>query len=153
MIDFEIPPPLKMVKDFTHGIGRDTFRPISRKYDEQEHTTAEELAFLAPIMSQRSSERRKKKKKEGDEEGPKEPRAETEDRVGATMTAVIGSEEMCWGDCGLMLAIPGNGLGNAAISAVATPEQEERFGGRFAAMAITEPGSGSDSGSIATTAV
>jgi acyl-CoA dehydrogenase len=69
------------------------------------------------------------------------------------MTAVVGSEELAWGDSGLMLAIPGNGLGNAAISAVATPEQEERFGGKFAAMAITEPGSGSDSGSISTTAV
>jgi acyl-CoA dehydrogenase len=103
-------------------------------------------------MAQRSAERRKKpKKKETD--GPKEPRTETEDRVGATITAVVGSEEFCWGDSGLLLAIPGNGLGNAAISAVATPEQDERFGGRFAAMAITEPGSGSDSGSISTTAV
>jgi acyl-CoA dehydrogenase len=152
MIDFELPPALKMIKDFTHGVGRDTFRPIARKYDEEEHTTAEELAFLGPIMAGRSEQRRKQKK-EQKEEGPKAPKAETEDRIGATMTAVVGSEEMAWGDNGLMLAIPGNGLGNAAISAVATEEQEERFGGRFAAMAITEPGSGSDSGSISTTAV
>jgi acyl-CoA dehydrogenase len=152
MIDFELPPALKMVKDFTHGVGRDTFRPISRKYDEEEHTVAEEIAFMGPVMAGRSAERRKKPKDKAPE-GPKEPRAETEDRIGATMTAVVGSEELAWGDSGLMLAIPGNGLGNAAISAVATPEQEERFGNKFAAMAITEPGSGSDSGSISTTAV
>ena len=152
MIDFELPLPLKMVKDFAHGVARDTFRPISRKYDEEEHTIAEEIAFLAPIMSARSAERRKKQKPK-DTDGPKEPRPETEDRVGATMTAVVGSEEFAWGDNGLMLAIPGSGLGNAAIAAVATPEQEERFGGKYAAMAITEPGSGSDSGSISTTAV
>ncbi len=151
MIDFELPPALKMVKDFAHGVARDTFRPIARKYDEEEHTTAEEIAFMGPIMAQRSSERRKKPKKDADE--PKKPRAETEDRVGATMSAVVGSEEFSWGDAGLLLAIPGNGLGNAAIAAVATPEQEERFAGKFAAMAITEPGSGSDSGSISTTAV
>jgi acyl-CoA dehydrogenase len=152
MIDFELPPPLKMVKDFAHGIGRDTFRPIARKYDEEEHTIAEEIAFLAPIMKQRSADRRKKQRAASDT-GPKEPKPETEDRVGAAMTAVVGSEEFAWGDNGLLLAIPGNGLGNAAIAAVATPEQEERFGGRYAAMAITEPGSGSDSGSISTTAV
>ncbi len=152
MIDFELAPALKMIKDFAHGVGRDTFRPIARKYDEEEHTTAEEIAFMGPIMAQRSADRRKKPEKK-DTDGPKKPRAETEDRVGATMTAVVASEEFCWGDAGLMLAIPGNGLGNAAIAAVATPEQDERFGGRFAAMAITEPGSGSDSGSISTTAV
>ena len=42
---------------------------------------------------------------------------------------------------------------NFAITAVATDEQFERFGNKFAAMAITEPGSGSDSGSISTTAL
>ncbi len=135
MIDFEIPPALKMIKDFAHGVARDTFRPIARKYDEEEHTTAEEIAFMGPILAQRSADRRKKPTKDTDK--PKEPRAETEDRVGATITAVVGSEEFCWGDSGLLLAIPGNGLGNAAIAAVATPEQDERFGGRFAAMAIT----------------
>ena len=60
MIDFELPPALKMIKDFAHGVSRDTFRPIARKYDEEEHTTAEEIAFMGPIMAQRSAERRKK---------------------------------------------------------------------------------------------
>jgi len=151
MIDFELPPPLKMVKDMTHAVARDTFRPISRKYDEEEHTSATEIQFLGPMMSAATGGGKPPKKK--DREGPKEPKAETDDRAGATMMAVVGTEELCWGDCGLMLAIPGSGLGNFAISAVATPEQFERFGRKFAAMAITEPGSGSDSGSISTTAV
>jgi acyl-CoA dehydrogenase len=43
-------------------------------------------------------------------------------------------------------------LGNAAINAVATKEQLEKFGDVWAAMAITEPASGSDSGSIRATA-
>jgi acyl-CoA dehydrogenase len=151
MIDFELPPPLKMVKDMTYGIAKDTFRPVARKYDEQEHTKAEEIQFLGAMMAQTSEGRPKKKK--GGEEAPKEPKPETEDRVGATLMSVVGTEEFCWGDCGLMLAIPANGLGNFAITAVATDEQFERFGKKFAAMAITEPGSGSDSGSISTTAV
>lgn len=61
---------------------------------------------------------------------------------------VIVIEEMCWGDLGLLLSLPNAGLGNAAIAAVATDEQMERFGEKWASMAITEPGSGSDSGSI-----
>src|SRR6185369_6019746 len=71
---------------------------------------------------------------------------------GSAMANVIAIEQMSWGDVGLMLAVPGMGLGNAAIAAVATPEQKERFGNVYASMAITEPASGSDSGSIATTA-
>ncbi len=151
MIDFELPPPLKMVKDLTHSVARDTFRPIARKYDEEEHTKAEEIQFLANMMGATSDGPSKKKDKKGDK--PKEPKPETDDRTGATLMAIVGTEELCWGDCGLLLAIPSNGLGNFAITAVATPEQLERFGNKFAAMAITEPGSGSDSGSISTTAV
>ena len=61
--------------------------------------------------------------------------------------------EICWGDVGLILAIPYQGLGNSAIAAVATDEQLERFGKVWASMAITEPGFGSDSAAVTTTAV
>ncbi len=61
--------------------------------------------------------------------------------------------ELCYGDVGLLLAIPRQGLGNAAIAAVANDEQLARFKGKWAAMAITEPGCGSDSAAIRTTAI
>lgn len=51
-----------------------------------------------------------------------------------------------------MLSIPGMGLGNAAISAVGTDAQKEKFGKMYCAMAITEPSCGSDSAAIKTTA-
>jgi acyl-CoA dehydrogenase len=60
---------------------------------------------------------------------------------------------LAWGDLGLFMAIPGNGLGNAAISAVGTPEQRKKYANAYAAMCITEPGAGSDSANISTTAV
>ena len=59
---------------------------------------------------------------------------------------------MCWGDVGLLLSMPRQGLGNAAIGSVATDEQLERFSGMWAAMAITEPAFGSDSAAVSTTA-
>jgi acyl-CoA dehydrogenase len=61
--------------------------------------------------------------------------------------------EMCWGDVGLLLTMPRQGLGNSAIASVADDEQLERFAGKWAAMAITEPEAGSDSAAIRTTAV
>ena len=68
------------------------------------------------------------------------------------MSTCLGLTELCWGDVGLALSIPRQGLGNAAITAVADAEQKERFEGVWAAMAITEPGAGSDSANIRTTA-
>ena len=71
---------------------------------------------------------------------------------GANMRAVLGLTELCWGDVGLALSIPRQGLGNAAIAAVANADQLKRFGNSWAAMAITEPEAGSDSAAIRTTA-
>ena len=147
MIDFELTPQLRMIKDGAHAIAESSFRPISRKYDEEEHTVAEELKPLAGLITGGMGDMTSKKK-----DKKKDPGAKKEHRNGSTLLSVIGAVELAWGDNGLMLAMPGSGLGNFAIQAVATPEQLERFGSKFAAMAITEPNSGSDSGSISTTA-
>jgi acyl-CoA dehydrogenase len=72
----------------------------------------------------------------------------------------ISIEELSWGDAGMYLAMAGPGLGGAAVAAAGTAEQKLRFLSRFrsgkpkwAVMAITEPGCGSDSSAIQTTAV
>ena len=71
---------------------------------------------------------------------------------GTNLASVIAIAEMCWGDVGLLLSLPRQGLGNSAIASVADAEQQERFAGVWASMAITEPGTGSDSANIRTTA-
>ena len=69
------------------------------------------------------------------------------------MSAVLNVMEISWGDVALMLSVPRQGLGNAAICGVATDEQLARLGKDvWAAMAITEPGFGSDSAAVSTTA-
>jgi acyl-CoA dehydrogenase len=71
------------------------------------------------------------------------------------------SEEMCWGDAGLSLAIFGTTLGVAGIVGNGTPEQiaewvPECFGTpddiHLASFAVTEPGAGSDVSSLRTNA-
>ena len=60
--------------------------------------------------------------------------------------------ELCWGDVGLALTVPRQGLGNAAISAVGTPSRRRSTASAGLPMAITEPGAGSDSAAIRSTA-
>lgn len=146
MINLEMPDYLVNMKTQMKGFAEGIFRPIARKYDEAEHEYPKELDMLRGMKVMG----RPKKKKDGDDKKAKAKNKEKKN--GAELSMVITVESICWGDVGLMLSIPNAGLGNAAISAVATDEQMERFGDTWAAMAITEPGSGSDAGSITTTA-
>lgn len=141
MINLELPQKLIGMKQMTHQLAAGVFRPISRKYDAIEHS--ETPVELAPVAQMMSAARSMQGGSGGKSEGVKN---------GANMMGVLAVEEMCWGDVGLMLSIPGNGLGNAAIMAVGTAEQKEQFGKMYCAMAITEPGAGSDSAAISTTA-
>ncbi len=147
MINLETPEYIKNLTSGINNLAKTVLRPISRKYDEEEHTYPKELDMFRGMQI---LGRPKKKKKEGEEN---KSGSEGKPKKGVNLSTVAIIEEMCWGDAGLLLSIPNAGLGNAAIAAVATDEQMERFGKMWAAMAITEPGAGSDSGSITTTAV
>lgn len=135
-----------------HQVAEQFYRPISRKYDKAEHAYPKELDTLAALldgMNEGSDEAT------GATSASKRPSREVEagNKNGGNLSALLGVMELCWGDVGLLLAIPRQGLGNAAIAAVANEEQLARFKGCWAAMAITEPGCGSDSAAIRTTAV
>ena len=148
MINLELSPGHQNITNMIHGMAKSMIRPLARKYDTQEHEPAVELENLAKMMDKMGGGM-------GDMMGGKKEEEEGAPKIknGGQMMGVIGAMEMCWACTGLTMAIPGMGLGNAAISSVATDEQKERFGKVFAAMAITEPGTGSDSANISTTAV
>ena len=140
MINLELPQKLQNTRQMTHQLAESVFRPISRKYDRIEHCeTPEELH---PVGQMAAGMRGGDGKKSGGDEV----------KNGANLQGIVSVEEMCWGDVGLMLSIPGQGLGNAAVQAVGTPEQKDKFGQLYCAMAITEPEAGSDSAAVQTTA-
>ncbi|HTO55854.1 MAG TPA: acyl-CoA dehydrogenase family protein [Myxococcota bacterium] len=58
-----------------------------------------------------------------------------------------------WGDYTVRMRRGTGGLGNAALRASGSPEQNSRWGSKTLAMAITEPGCGSDSKAVQTSAV
>ena len=145
MINCELPKKIEDLSKLAHQFAADGLRPISRKYDELEQKEMpEELYELSGLLNVGGVQSEGTAKKDRSEE-PK-------NRNGSNMTMAIASAEICWGDTGLFLAMPTIGLGNAAVAAVATDEQKAEWGELFAAMAITEPGAGSDSAGIKTTA-
>jgi acyl-CoA dehydrogenase len=73
--------------------------------------------------------------------------------TGVGVLSMLMSAQQTWGDYSVRLRQGRGGLGNAALRASGTPEQQQRWGGMTLAMAITEPGCGSDSKAIQTTAV
>jgi len=151
-MNLEIPKKLQNLTDGAYGLAKSVFRPISRKYDELEHTYPKELDLLASMLNAANDGGGSIGGAKGDAGAA--PKPETSGvRNGGNMANVLNIQAMCYGDVGLLLSIPRQGLGNAAIAAVANEEQLERFDKTWAAMAITEPGCGSDSAAIRTTAV
>jgi len=150
MINLELPKKLKASANQAHQVAAQIFRPISRKYDLAEHEYPVELDTMAAMVEGLSDSG-------GDIGGASGGRSDASAKGGnangGNMSALLNSLETSWGDVGLMLSIPYQGLGNAAIAAVSTDEQLERFGKVWASMAITEPSFGSDSAAVTTTAV
>jgi acyl-CoA dehydrogenase len=136
MIDFELSAEDKAKVAEAHDIAQNLFRPISRYYDEHEHEDPWDLIDTMWEMRGKGF------------------------LTGLGITGALMVEELCWGDAGLYLASPGPGLGGAAVFAAGTQEQWGRFLARYGqgkpkwgAMAMTEPGCGSDTSAIQATAV
>jgi acyl-CoA dehydrogenase len=151
MIDFELEPQVLSQLRMYHTVAEQMMRPISREYDEEEHDQPRQF-WDAMWAASQSLESTASVEKPADKDTSGAPRLRN-------LYTCISTEELCWGDAGLFLSIPNPGLGGAAVAAAGTPEQKERFLRRFregkpkwGAMAITEPGCGSDSAAVSTTA-
>lgn len=156
-ISFEIPEHVQQQADMAKMAAEFFMRPASRELDENEHQRPDMFVQnIWPVM-------RDMQKKTLDKlaapptEGEKKPERQSTQNL----RLMLMIEMLSWGDAGIYLCLPGGALGGAAIEAVGTPEQKIRFLQRFAegeipawgAMAMTEPGAGSDTSAIQTTAV
>jgi acyl-CoA dehydrogenase len=157
-ISLETPRKFQQLVDQAHMVATEIFRKNSRRYDLAEHTYPKELDMLAAVIEGSGQGGGVGGAGAGTvgtsdgADGAKKSRAEGSNRNGSNMATLLGLTELCWGDVGLLLTMPRQGLGQAAIAAVANEEQLARFGGKWAAMAITEPEAGSDSAAIRTSA-
>lgn len=150
-INLEMPRKLEAVIDIAHEGAARMLRPISRKYDLDEHAYPVELDTLATLFEAMSESNKSLAGTDAFRDTQDGPKGNIN---GPNMSALVNALEIAWGDIALLLSVPRQGLGNAAVSGVATDEQLQRLGkGIWAAMAITEPSFGSDSAAVSTTAV
>ncbi|MGO9833626.1 MAG: acyl-CoA dehydrogenase family protein [Polyangiaceae bacterium] len=160
MIDFEQTPAIAQMAAMMRAMATHQMRPIAREMDENEHADPTQyFEFIWESTKGYFKENARPSGKAAASTDGSQAKSSSAPATGQARQCVI-IEQMSWGDAGIYLATPNPGLGGAAVSAVATPEQKERFLKRFgegkpkwAAMAITEPGCGSDSAAISTTAV
>ncbi len=112
-------------------------RKYARHYDENEHEfppdelpEAEDYPDILGLLSQLGE-------------------SDSHEAVMSMLLAV----ERTWGDYSLQMHRPVGGLGNSALLAAGTPEQQQKWRDLTLAMAITEPGCGSDPSMVQMTAV
>ena len=150
-INLEMQRKLEAVIDLAHEGAAIMLRPISRKYDLDEHAYPIELDTLATLFEALSESNKSLAGANAFRDRNDGPKGNVN---GPNMSALLNALEIAWGDIALLLSVPRQGLGNAAVSGVATDEQLQSLGGNiWAAMAITEPSFGSDSAAVTTTAV
>ncbi len=158
-INFDVPEFIQQQTQMLKWVAESTMRPYARELDENEH--ARPTVFVEqmwPILRDQQKATLDKLKQQGENGGNGEKKSNRPStRLLGLMLLV---ETLAWGDAGIYLCLPSPALGGAAIEAVGTTEQKLRLLQRFAegdkpvwgAMAITEPGAGSDNSAMATTA-
>lgn len=183
-IEFKLPEEVEKQLQPLRVVAENVMRPESRYLDDHEHTRPVKfVSMMWPEMKQiekanleaalARAARRDQPEGNGHEtnghaangHGGNGHGANGQDVPGekkaalANMRLIHMIEMLSWGDAGVYLCIPASALAGAAINAVATPEQLERFLRRFTegepkwgAMAMTEPQAGSDTSNIQTTA-
>ena len=157
-IEFSVPVEVAQQTKLAQMAAEQVMRRLSRYFDEHEHERPiEYIQFIWPFMQQIERSYLPRPAKNGDSQ----PKAEDKPKKATTnnVRMIHMIEALSWGDAGIYLCTPSSALGGAAINAVGTPEQKERFLRRFTegapkwgAMAMTEPHAGSDTSNIRTTA-
>jgi acyl-CoA dehydrogenase len=147
MIDFTLSKFQQEARDYAHQVAAEEMRPISLECDRSEEIPESfcwhmQQRFWAGAAGQARAQ------------------AQQEEAQQSNILTVLSQEEMGWGDAALSTAIPGPGLAAPPILSQGTPEQQMRFLAPYmdgqlhwGALALTEPGIGSDVAGMSTTAV
>jgi acyl-CoA dehydrogenase len=146
-------------REAIRGLAKNIIRPQALAWDRAGGIPEEFLRNMARMATQMGSNAMRAGL--GDD-GPKAAQKEEAEkkRSAGNLFGVLASEELSWGDPGLLLCLPGPGLGGPPVRGSGTPEQKERFFGVFkdmdagplqwGAYGLTEPAAGSDVAGIRT---
>lgn len=146
MINFTLSKAQVAAREYAHQVALEEMRPISLECERSEKIPE---SFFWNMQRRFWGGAAAQARTQGQAE------EEKQDNV----LSLLSQEEIAWGDAALSTAIPGPGLAAPPILSQGTQEQQIRFLGPYmdgqlhwGALALTEPGIGSDVAGMSTTA-
>jgi acyl-CoA dehydrogenase len=151
-------PMFQGVRQMMGAFAKQSIRPIAGKHDQDESMPWDLMKQAQQFGMTQTTLLDGRKKLTGVDEDPDPKKPRTQARL-----SVAASEEMAWGCAGIALALGGSGLACAPVARMGTEEQKDEFRRllkgldehghvKVAAMALSEPATGSDISGLKTTA-
>ncbi len=153
-------PMLQGVRQMMHAYAKSTIRPIAAQHD-QEESMPWELMKSASMMGMSQTALLDTNKGALGQAGAGEVSDDKPKTMGRLQ--IVAAEELAWGCAGISLALAGSGLACTPVARMGTEEQKAHFREamkgvddkghvKVAAMALSEPSTGSDISGLATSA-
>lgn len=151
-------PMYQATRQMMGAFAKQSIRPIAVTHDRDESMPWDLMKQAQAFGLSQTMLLDGRKKLTGVDEDPDPKKPRTQARL-----SVVGSEEMAWGCAGIALALGGSGLACSPVARMGTDEQKEEFRRlmkgtddkghvKVAAMALSEPATGSDISGLKTTA-
>jgi acyl-CoA dehydrogenase len=155
---FHDSPMFNGVRQMLGAFAKQSIRPIATKHDLEESMPWDLMKMAQGFGLTQTAVLDGRKKLTGQDEDPDPKKPKSQSRI-----SVVGSEELAYGCAGICLALGGSGLAASPVSRMGTTEQKEEFRKllagldekghiKVAAMALSEPSTGSDISGLSTSA-
>ncbi len=155
---FHDQPMFQAIRQMMGAFAKQSIRPIAAKHDAEESMPWDLMKQAQQFGLTQTSLLDGRKKLTGVDEDPDPKKPKTQARL-----SVVASEEMAWGCAGISLALGGSGLACSPVARMGTEEQKQEFRKllhgfdekghvKVAAMALSEPATGSDISGLKTAA-
>ncbi|HEY4239437.1 MAG TPA: acyl-CoA dehydrogenase family protein [Kofleriaceae bacterium] len=146
------------VRQMLGAYAKQKIRPVAMQHDAEESMPWELMKASQALGLTQTALLDGRKKLTGVDEDPDPRKPKSQARL-----AVAGAEELAYGCAGICLAIGGSGLAASPVARMGTEEQKAEFRRllsgtdehghiKVAAMALSEPGTGSDISGLSTSA-
>ena len=151
-------PTLQGVRQMLGAFAKQMMRPIAIKHDQEESMPWDLMKAAQAVGMSQTATLDGRKRLTGIDEDPDPAKPRSQARIG-----VVASEELAWGCAGIALALGGSNLAASPVARMGSEEQKQEFRRllkgadehghiKIAAMALSEPGTGSDISGLKTTA-
>jgi len=151
-------PMYQATRQMMAAIAKSQIRPIAMLHDREESMPWELMKQAQGFGMTQTLLLDGRKKLTGVDEDPDPKKPRTQARL-----SVVASEELSWGCTGITLALNGSGLACSPVARMGTEEQKQEFRSlmkgpdekghvKVAAMALSEPSTGSDISGLKTSA-